>query len=68
MKLSYKLIKSVFDQNLKLIGISFHIGSGNDSPDAFLIPIKNARTLFDHVKEKYNHNLNLLDIGGGFPG
>ena len=50
------------------VKLSFHVGSGQQSADAFREPIKNARLLFNHVKKMYNHQMTLLDIGGGYPG
>ena len=46
-------------------GISFHIGSGANDPDAFSHAIRAARTVFDTSK-RLGYNFSVLDIGGGF--
>ncbi|CAK5022495.1 unnamed protein product [Meloidogyne enterolobii] len=52
---------------LKIIGISFHVGSGCRDPKAFNLAICACKKLFDFgILE--GHSMNLLDIGGGFPG
>ena len=52
---------------LSIIGISFHVGSGCTSAMAFVDAIKLARQAFD-VATQAGFTLNILDIGGGFPG
>jgi len=68
---SFNECEKIFELAKKLkvniVGISFHVGSGCFSVDSFLSAIKRARETFDLAK-KYDFNLNLLDIGGGFPG
>lgn len=53
--------------DLSIIGISFHVGSGCTSANAFIEAVKLARQAFD-VAAQAGFNLNILDIGGGFPG
>lgn len=53
--------------NLDIIGISFHVGSGCGDPAAYRRAIAAARTLFK-VGEDLGFNMQILDIGGGFPG
>jgi ornithine decarboxylase len=53
---------------LDLVGISFHVGSGQMSPQAFGESIENARQLFDYAREQYGCRMHLLDLGGGYPG
>mmetsp|Transcript_26932 Transcript_26932/g.46415 ORF Transcript_26932/g.46415 Transcript_26932/m.46415 type:complete len:524 (+) Transcript_26932:272-1843(+) len=52
---------------LNVVGVSFHVGSGCYSTDAFVAAVKTARSIFD-IAEATGHNFTLLDIGGGFPG
>ncbi|MCP5511476.1 MAG: type III PLP-dependent enzyme [Leptospiraceae bacterium] len=52
---------------LKIEGLSFHVGSGCESPTAYTDAIRLAREVFDTAKN-YGFHMNLLDIGGGFPG
>ena len=68
MPTAFKLIDLAIHLNLNLVGISFHVGSGQMSPSSFNEPIENSRKLFDYAAEKYDCHLRLLDIGGGFPG
>lgn len=52
---------------MKVIGTSFHVGSGcNDFP-AYDRAITTAKNLFKYG-ELLGFEMNLLDIGGGFPG
>jgi len=52
---------------INIIGISFHVGSGCLSVQAFSDALKLARSIFDEG-ERQGFALNFLDIGGGFPG
>ncbi|KXJ68597.1 hypothetical protein RP20_CCG002556 [Aedes albopictus] len=61
------LLKYAKSLGLAVVGISFHVGSGNTNADSFYGAIKTARSLFDFAAE-LDLDLNLLDIGGGFPG
>lgn len=65
---SKKLIRKAVELGLDLVGVSFHVGSGQSSPKAFVKAIVSARDLFDYAREKCGKNLSLLDLGGGFPG
>lgn len=62
-----EILKVALEQNVKVVGVSFHIGSGSKTAETFYGAIKAARYVFD-IAIKLGHNLNLLDIGGGFPG
>ena len=68
MESSLRLIELAYELNLDLCGISFHVGSGQMSPEAFSESIKNARELFDYARDKFGIRMYLLDLGGGFPG
>ena len=59
-----KLAKTI---GLDIVGVSFHVGSGCKNVDAYKIAIERARKVFDIGKEN-GYILNILDIGGGFPG
>lgn len=61
------LIKVAQVLDLNLVGISFHVGSGCGDYQSYYKAIKICKVLFD-TAAKYGFNLNLLDIGGGFPG
>jgi ornithine decarboxylase len=62
-----KLLKKAADMGVKVVGISFHVGSGCRNPAAYEEAIAHCRNLFD-LGDSYGHNMYLLDIGGGFPG
>jgi len=52
---------------LKVVGVSFHVGSGCCDSSAYADAIKRARNVFDEAK-LLGFDFSLLDIGGGFPG
>uniref|UniRef100_A0A183IU29 ornithine decarboxylase n=1 Tax=Soboliphyme baturini TaxID=241478 RepID=A0A183IU29_9BILA len=52
---------------LKVAGISFHVGSGCRDPVAYAVAIEHAKNLFDYGRT-LGHPMHILDIGGGFPG
>lgn len=68
MDTSLKLIETAVALDLDLVGVSFHVGSGQMSPKAFTEAIKNARQLFDYARENFGLKFHLLDLGGGYPG
>jgi len=51
---------------VNIVGVSFHVGSICYSVESFLNGIKLAKNVFELAK-KYEFNLNILDIGDGFP-
>ncbi|KAH8290172.1 hypothetical protein KR054_000764 [Drosophila jambulina] len=53
--------------NLKVTGTSFHVGSGCSELEAYNRAIKKAKNLFK-FGELLGYDMDLLDIGGGFPG
>jgi len=52
---------------LDVIGFSFHVGSGCYSVDNFYNAIKDCRSAVN-IAKNHNININIIDIGGGFPG
>ena len=68
MEISKYLIEKAISLNLDLVGVCFHVGSGQMFSTAFIEPIQNARVLFDFAREKFEVKMHLLDIGGGYPG
>lgn len=61
------LLKLARELDLSVRGISFHVGSGCMDASAFVDAIKLARQAFD-ISADLGYKLNVLDIGGGFPG
>jgi ornithine decarboxylase len=62
-----KLLEKAQEYKLNVVGVSFHVGSGCFSTESYLGAIKNAKKVFN-MAEKFGYKMNLLDIGGGFPG
>ncbi|XP_017128833.1 ornithine decarboxylase 2-like isoform X2 [Drosophila elegans] len=53
--------------DLKVTGTSFHVGSGCSEVEAYDRAIEKAENIFK-FGELIGHDMDLLDIGGGFPG
>lgn len=67
MNTARRLIDRAHEIGLEVIGVSFHCGSGQMTSKAFVDAIQNARTIMNYGI-KLGFDMNLLDIGGGFPG
>jgi len=61
------LISKVKQYGLNLVGISFHVGSGCLSVKSFEAAVRSAHSVFEEAKRQ-GFDMNVLDIGGGFPG
>ncbi|KAJ9267243.1 hypothetical protein DTO195F2_476 [Paecilomyces variotii] len=59
------LLELARELELKVVGVSFHVGSGAEDPNAFLKAVRDARAVFDQAAE-LGHELHTLDVGGGF--
>lgn len=62
-----KLFMLAKASDLNLVGVSFHVGSNCKDLDTYYNAIKDARYAFDLAKS-LGFEMNMLDIGGGFPG
>lgn len=51
---------------IKLQGIHFHCGSGLHGSNGFKRGVLLARSCLE-IGRKYNHKMELMDVGGGFP-
>lgn len=51
--------------SLKVVGVSFHVGSGCKNPEQFKSAITDSRICFDIAKD-VGFDFKILDIGGGF--
>ncbi|KAJ5175260.1 Ornithine decarboxylase [Penicillium canariense] len=60
-----QLLELAHQLELKVVGVSFHVGSGAEDPRAFLKAVQDARLVFDQAAE-IGHELHTLDVGGGF--
>lgn len=62
-----RLLELAKELKLDIIGVSFHVGSGCDSADAYRDAISNVRKVFD-MGSGMGFEMTLVDIGGGYPG
>jgi ornithine decarboxylase len=63
-----ELLSAAARRGVKVVGVSFHIGSGAQTGDAYVGAIGAARRVFDAAAALGLPPLRLLDIGGGFYG
>ncbi|MCX8029674.1 MAG: type III PLP-dependent enzyme [Brevinematales bacterium] len=61
-----ELISYAKKRKVKLIGLTFHAGSQNNSLESFEKALKLSKQVFE-IAEKYKIHMKLLNIGGGFP-
>lgn len=61
------LLENAKKSHVEVVGVSFHIGSGCSDPQAYAQSIADARLVFQMGAE-LGHTMNILDLGGGFPG
>ncbi|EFA85230.1 group IV decarboxylase [Heterostelium album PN500] len=61
------LLEMAKEMNLKVVGVSFHVGSGCFDASAYDTALEMVRKVFDMAKT-HGMELNLVDIGGGFTG
>lgn len=48
-----------------ICGVSFHVGSGCNSYESYVLALQEAKKIFD-IGREIGHNMKMLDIGGGF--
>ncbi len=60
------LIRQAFDAGLAVEGLSFHVGSQCTNFDNYTAALAITSDIF-HDARKKGYNLNIVDIGGGFP-
>jgi ornithine decarboxylase len=64
-------IPVIFDKikslRMNLYGFSFHVGSGCSDAKSFYNAIKDCYYTYK-ISQEYGFNINIIDIGGGFPG
>jgi ornithine decarboxylase len=61
------LLERAKELGLNVMGISFHVGSGCDTPLPYKLAVDLARQTLEMAKD-LGFRISLLDIGGGFPG
>ncbi|XP_063441540.1 ornithine decarboxylase-like [Mytilus trossulus] len=64
---AYHLLEAARKLDLNVVGVSFHVGSGCQEAEAYDAAIQQARDVFD-MGLSMGFDMDLLDIGGGFPG
>jgi len=62
-----ELIDYAVRKKVNIVGLTFHAGSQNNSPDSFVYALDIAKRIFDFAKAKCKIDMYLLNIGGGFP-
>ncbi|XP_065600731.1 antizyme inhibitor 2 isoform X1 [Cyrtonyx montezumae] len=67
LKSCRRLLESAKEQDVEVVGISFHLGSHSLEPQVFAQAVAEAQLAFD-VGAELGYQMHLLDIGGGFPG
>jgi ornithine decarboxylase len=53
--------------SLNIIGVSFHVGSGCEDAQVYRTALEDCKKVFE-IANQLNIQMNLIDIGGGFPG
>jgi diaminopimelate decarboxylase len=56
----------MMSNKLELVGLHTHIGTFMMTSSAYAIAASKLADLAVNIKRKYNHNLNYIDLGGGF--
>ncbi|KAK3794546.1 hypothetical protein RRG08_003696 [Elysia crispata] len=62
-----KVLRTARNMGLDVVGVSFHVGSLPEEVDCFASTIREANDVFTHG-ETLGFDMQILDIGGGFPG
>jgi diaminopimelate decarboxylase len=60
------LNKIMHSEKLELVGLHCHIGTFMLAPSAYALAASKLAELALSVKEKFNHNIRYIDLGGGF--
>jgi len=61
------LLECAKNMNLNVIGCCFHVGSGCGDAEQYYSALKIVKEVFD-MGEEIGLNMEMIDIGGGFPG
>ncbi|KAF3771046.1 hypothetical protein M406DRAFT_35130 [Cryphonectria parasitica EP155] len=65
MDMTEGLLQTAHELGLKVVGVSFHVGSGASDPGAFLKAVQDAHAVFQQGTA-YGFDMKTLDVGGGF--
>ena len=61
------LLAFAIELGLNVRGVSFHVGSGCRDPSAFSGAVHNAKLVYEFANSR-GIRMDVLDVGGGFPG
>lgn len=61
------LLEVAKELDLNVVGVSFHVGSGCQDSAAYSSAVASSRQVFD-IAAEIGYHMEILDIGGGFPG
>lgn len=61
------ILRSAVDLGISVVGAAFHVGFGPRQAQPYRHALKSARDVFV-LAQTYGMSLNIVDIGGGFPG
>jgi len=67
MDMAMNLLIMARDLGLDAYGISFHVGSQQRDIGAWDAAIAKAKVIFERLKDEDGINLQMINIGGGFP-
>lgn len=62
-----QLLKTCKKYHMEVVGVAFHVGSGNTYLNAYRDAIRDSKTVFD-LATKEGFKMNVLDFGGGWAG
>lgn len=65
---AYPILVVAKELGLHVAGVSFHVGSGCRDAGAYTTALKDAAQIFRWGEELGMQQMNIIDIGGGFPG
>lgn len=60
------ITKIMYSKNLDLVGLHTHIGTFILEPNAYSVAASKLADLAIHIKKKYKHDIQYIDMGGGF--
>lgn len=63
----YQLLKYAHDLKLNIVGVSFHVGSKCTDNNVYYNALNATRHIYN-IALSLGYKLNVIDIGGGFPG
>ena len=62
------LLAAAKQHGLKVVGVSFHVGSGCRDASKYELALQDAKKIFEIAEKEFGMKMNIIDIGGGFPG